>query len=102
MHLCPKDLPPSPTPPPTTRIRAQDVRQRLPRKRICSARMRVPARDPSEGDVLFTCNRVSHGNAPGDHEERGRIRSREGKIVVYTFVWYDESVKEVWRQDASK
>ena len=93
-------LPASPTPRASERIRAQDERAKLPRKRICNARVRVPAREPTEGDVLFTCN-LRHVSAETPHCETGRIRSRSGKIVTYQFFWSDTNPNEIWRQDGN-
>lgn len=62
-----------------------------PRKQSCRVRMLLPALD---ADAIFTCNNTKGHN--GDHNERGRVRSKDGKVVTYDVAWRD-APSEVWR-----
>jgi hypothetical protein len=84
--------------PPVVRVREIDEFRRLPVNRPCRNRRAFPGRT-GEGEVLFTCNLLS-GHAKTSetgHEERGRIRNKDGKVTTYTVMWWDEPTQEVWR-----
>ena len=83
------------------RVRKQDERRAAttaPRARRCNARVKIPARSPDEGDVLFTCIMQSHKSEAG-HAEVGRIRLKDGRVVRYTFTWEESPGREVWRHE---
>lgn len=82
------------------RVRKQDERRAAttaPRARRCNARVKIPARSPDEGDVLFTC--TLEGPKHPSHFENGRLRLKDGRVVKYTFEWQETTAKEVWRHE---
>jgi hypothetical protein len=90
-------------PRPPQRVRKQDERTvaspRPSPKRRCQARIELPDRT-GDGAILFACQRLpnDHATNPGEHREYGRVRAKDGHIIVYTFSWHEPDFsREVWR-----